>query len=87
MDINWKRDGKWLLNSMRIWDRKCVWNIIWLYDSMSFLDVYRKRYVKLLLDGTGIWDVKYFRIVKAFQIFIEKRMVWDILWFQDSRRF
>ena len=72
---------------MRIWDRKCVWNIIWLYDSMSFLDVYRKRYVKLLLDGTGIWDVKYFRIVEAFQIFIEKRMVWDILWFQDSRRF
>ena len=72
---------------MRIWDRKCVWDIIWLYDSMSFLHVYRKRYGKLLLDGTGIWDVKYFRIVKAFQIFIEKRMVWDILWFQDSRRF
>ena len=31
---------------MGIWDSKCVWNIIWLQDTIGFWDIYRKRDAK-----------------------------------------
>ena len=36
---------------MRIWDKKCVWDIIWLQDSKDFQDIYKKKDDKLLLDS------------------------------------
>ena len=29
-EIYIKKDGKWLLDSMNIWDSKFVWDVIWL---------------------------------------------------------
>ena len=37
-----KKDGKSLLDSMGIWDSKYVQDIIWLYDTIGFQDIYRK---------------------------------------------
>ena len=37
-----ERYGKWLLDRMGDWDRKCVWVIIWLQDIIRFWDIYRK---------------------------------------------
>ena len=28
---------------MDIWDNKCIWDIIWLYDTRGFQDIYRKK--------------------------------------------
>ena len=57
---------------MCIWASKCVWDIIWLQDSLVFQDTYRKTDDKWLLDSMGIWDSK---------------CVWDIIWLQDTIRF
>ena len=57
---------------MCVWDSKCVWDIIWLQDSLGFWDIYRKGDDKLLFDGMSIWDSKY---------------VSGIIWLYDSRRF
>ena len=54
---------------MRIWDSKCVLDIIWLQDTIGFYDIYRKRDGKWLLDSMGIWD---------------SNCVWDIIWLQDA---
>ena len=54
---------------MGIWDSKCIWNIIWVYDTIGFQDIYRKMDGKWLLDSMGIWDSK---------------CVWDIIWLQDT---
>ena len=54
---------------MLIWDSKCVWDIIWLQDTIGFQDMYMKRGGKWLLDSMGIWDSK---------------CVLDIIWLQDN---
>ena len=41
-----KKDGESLLNSMRIFDSKCVWDIMWLQDNKGLQDIYRKSYGK-----------------------------------------
>ena len=28
---------------MGIWNSKCVWDIIWLYDTIGIQDIFRKR--------------------------------------------
>ena len=50
----WDRDGESLLDSMGTWDSKCVWDMIWLYDTIGFQDICRKRDDKWLLDSMGI---------------------------------
>ena len=43
LDIYIKRDFKWLLDSMGIWDSKCVWDVIWLQGSKSFLGYLQEK--------------------------------------------
>ena len=57
---------------MGIWDSKCVWDIIWVQDTIAFCDIYRKRDSKWLFYSFGIWNNK---------------CVWDIRWLQDIVRF
>ena len=42
-DINRKRDGKGLLDSVGIWNSKFVWDIIWLQDTTGFQTIHSKR--------------------------------------------
>ena len=57
---------------MGIWDKKCVWYILWPYSTIGFQDVYRKMDAKWLLDSMAIWDGK---------------CVWNARWLQDTMRF
>ena len=57
---------------MGIWDKKCVWYILWPYSTIGFQDVYRKMDAKWLLDSMVIWDGK---------------CVWNTRWLQDTMRF
>ena len=44
------REGKWIFDSMSLWDGKCVWAKMWLQDTTDFQDIYRKVDGKWLLD-------------------------------------
>ena len=52
------REDKWILDSMSIWHSKCVWDTIWLQNTIRFSDTYRKQDGKWLLHDTGIPESK-----------------------------
>ena len=54
---------------MDIWDSKCLWDIIWVQDTIGFQDIYMKMDGKWLLDSMGISDSK---------------CLTDIIWLYDT---
>ena len=57
---------------MSVWYSECVWDIIWLQDTIGFQVICKKNGGKTLLDDMGIWD---------------RKCVWDIIWLQHTKGF